>query len=274
MTSANRTVTVPLPPAHLPCVQALVPALSWPDALPDAVLDYTADVAGWLADAGGVAMTSVALSIAPSGAGEMGCVSLDVTGGKIVAVLGPAPPGRGYLVRIKAVTNSPLRFEWVLGLNIVPIQAEYDPPSEPPSYGFGPPTIWQVRALIVPSQDFSTLLNSSVYYFDGGLTGGFTPFPPRPIVPSQNYSTGLNSSVAYFDGELTGPFTPLAPAYRPALKFNDARNAGLFMFRGRPAGPWHPIPPVQYTPSLDFSDLRNASLAYFGGQLTGGFTPL
>jgi hypothetical protein len=273
MASPSRTVIVPLIGAHDACLPVPLPQTSWPDAMPDAVLDYTADVSPWLTDAGGVAIVGATLATAPSGAGEVTYANLSVTNGLISVTLGPAPPARSYLVRIEATTdNAGIVFEWLIGLNIIPVLQDYNV-QPPASYGFGTPLVWPDHVPIVPSEDYSTKLNSSVFYFDGLLTGdAFVPNPPRVIVPSENYSTGLNSSVFYFGGLLQSGFTPDPPPYRPSLRFNDPRNSGLLMFRALPIGPVHPLPP-QYSPSQDFSDLRNSSLAYLGGQLIGGFTP-
>lgn len=127
----------------------------------------------------------------------------------------------------------------------------------------------------VPAQVYIVPLNSSVFYFDGELVGGFTPFSPGAPVPAQIYTEPRNSSVFYFDGELTGGFTPTPSEFQPSLRFNDRRNSGLLMFRGQPSGEFiFPTPPPSTPAAQVFTEPTNSSLEYFDGQLSGAaFTP-
>ena len=125
---------------------SLVPlrALWWPTAEPDDVLDYSLDWSAILADAGDT-IASAAVSVAPSGAGELTASSLAVVGGVMTVWLTGGVPGRAYTVRAEIATVNGRTIERLIGLRINAALATWPFPL-PPSLGFGTPVTWGAGA--------------------------------------------------------------------------------------------------------------------------------
>ena len=118
--------------------------LQWPVARISDFLDYQLDVTAPVVQ-NGDEISSILLSIAPSGSGELTATDLYSEGGLITANLSQGLSGRLYRVRIDVNTLLGRDFSWVVNL---PIDAEHaiysvNPPIDP---GFGPSSQW---ALIV-----------------------------------------------------------------------------------------------------------------------------
>ncbi len=140
--------------------------LRWPMAEPDEVLDYSLDIGVLLAEVQD-SIASVALSISPSGLGELTASSVSVLGTVITAWLRGGVPGRTYTIRIEATTNAmpPRTFERFVNLTIDPTFQTF-PQTAPPSPGYGPPTTWQI-AIPAPALDFTDPFNSGLLIFLG-----------------------------------------------------------------------------------------------------------
>lgn len=109
------------------------PAATWPVKPPDAFLDYTYNA---IADLGTDTLSSVTLSVAPSGAGEIVASQLAFSGSLITAWFAGGVPGRAYIVKIIGTCTTGRIFEWLVGVTVDPVLASY-PLAAPPSAGFG-----------------------------------------------------------------------------------------------------------------------------------------
>ena len=131
--------------------------LQWPVAEVSDFLDYKLDVTAPVIQ-NGDEISSILLSIAPSGSGELSASYLRSDGGVIKANLSQGLPGRLYRVRIDVNTLLGRDFSWVVNL---PIDANYgvysvNPPTDP---GFGPASQWALMVL-QNSQGFWRLENN------------------------------------------------------------------------------------------------------------------
>ena len=115
---------------------ATTPAQTWPMKEPDATLDYSYDGS---ADVGTDTLTGVAVSIAPSGTGELAASSVSRAGSVVTIWLAGGVAGRSYVVKIAGTCASGRLFEWPVGIAVDPVFASY-PLTAPPSAGFGTAT--------------------------------------------------------------------------------------------------------------------------------------
>lgn len=119
--------------------------LQWPVARVADFLDYKLDVTAPVVQ-NGDEISSILLSIAPSGSGELTATDLYSEGGLIKANLSEGLPGRLYRIRIDVNTLLGRDFSWVVNL---PIEADYavysvNPPPDP---GFGQASQWALMVL-------------------------------------------------------------------------------------------------------------------------------
>lgn len=131
--------------------------LQWPMAQVSDFLNYKLDVTAPIVQ-NGDDISSILLSIAPSGAGELSASYLRSDGGVIKANLSQGLAGRLYRVRIDVNTLLGRDFSWVVNL---PIDADHEvysvnPPTDP---GFGPTSQWALMVL-QNSQGFWRLENN------------------------------------------------------------------------------------------------------------------
>jgi hypothetical protein len=143
----------------------VAPALSWPMKEPGAFLDHYYDAANSTSgartlsagnDLGTDTISSVALTISPSGPGELTASTLTVSGGVVAFWLGAGIAGRNYVVTIDAVCTSGRTFGWVAGVVVDPLTATYPLPS-PQSTGPCTALTWS----LAEGLDFSQSSNSS-----------------------------------------------------------------------------------------------------------------
>jgi hypothetical protein len=250
------------------------PAYQWPVTEPDTSRDYALNYSIALQPLD--VPLEASLSVQPSGSGELQATNLRVVGGLLTWHGAGGIAGRNYIVKINIRTALPETLSFLIGLPIDDLLA-IQPLPDPPNSGFGPIIEWMLSPPRVPSQNYTAAENSSVFYFDGMLSGyPFTAFPPQPLVPSQDYTAAENSSVFYYDGELAGyPFAVFpASAIVPSLNFSDARNSGLRVFRGQPSGIFYAPSPSAPVPSQNYTTAANSSVFYYDGELAGfAFAP-
>lgn len=119
--------------------------LRWNTKQPGDVLDYTYDATDDLTDCLTCVadlVQSVAISVRPSGTGELLPLAIAVSGSLIVVRLAGGVPGRNYIVRIAAAGASGQTYEFNIGLLINPLLAAAWPLLPPPSTGYGTATVW------------------------------------------------------------------------------------------------------------------------------------
>jgi hypothetical protein len=105
----------------------------WPEAQLGSALDYSWDTFRDLAPIRD-AIASVAVSIQPSGSGELAVTSVSVDRFLIMLNLSGGVAGRLYFIQITVSTLAGRTFVYVIGLQISPLLAV--PPIEPPASPF------------------------------------------------------------------------------------------------------------------------------------------
>ncbi len=113
------------------------PDVTWPMKEPGSYLDFSYNAAPDLS-LGPDTLTSIAVSIKPSGAGELTAVSASFSGAMITVWLGGGVAGRSYVVKIDGTCASGRVFEWTAGIVCDPVLASY-PLAAPASADFGTP---------------------------------------------------------------------------------------------------------------------------------------
>lgn len=98
--------------------------LRWGVANPGTHREYVLDITAVLADMD-TALASVAVSVSPSGPGELEAVSVEAAGGVITVVLTGGVRGRNYAVQIDAEPSDGDRLEFAIGLLISPDLARF-----------------------------------------------------------------------------------------------------------------------------------------------------
>jgi len=121
--------------------------LWWPAAYPLTNLDYAANICAELM-ASGDAVATVALSLQPSGEGEMQALDLSVTGDLVVVQLAGGQPWREYLAQV-IVTGVSGRV-WPSYVNIICKGggALFGSAPPPPVAGYGTPITWASGATV------------------------------------------------------------------------------------------------------------------------------
>lgn len=162
-----------------------LPATTWPSPQStDAVLAYSWDVSS---DLGSVTVSSVSISAAPSGAGELTISNLSMTGSVVTAFISGGVAGRQYVVKIDVSYGGASVYSKLIGLTVAPILANWDTMPDPPSAGFGTPLVWTGGTITTTaalggvatgltgagsSAATATLLSATVNVASGGVAGG------------------------------------------------------------------------------------------------------
>jgi hypothetical protein len=122
--------------------------LQWPEKQTLDVLDYSCDLSGDLV--AGETITDVAVSVSPSGAGELSVQSVAVQGNVIVVWLTGGVGGRGYLIRLDATTSAGRVFDVLATLPMSRTLTPYPVP-DAVSAGFSTPVTYHVPVLVQAS---------------------------------------------------------------------------------------------------------------------------
>jgi hypothetical protein len=166
----------------------------WPLAPVGTSLDYSLSFAAALADTGD-AIATAALSVAPSGAGELLASDLCVTGSLVTVTLAPSFPGRDYLVMVRVTSNLGRVWDVLPQLTVSRVLGAY-PPADAPTDGFGPAITWPAI--------YSGLKLSGVAVFLTDLTGW--PISTAGLAPGAAWANGT--------------FVNIVPGFVPALTAN------------------------------------------------------
>jgi hypothetical protein len=161
----------------------------WPSPLPGADLDYSFPVGGEL---NGDSVVTIALSLAPSGTGEMQALDLSLTGELIVVQLTGGQPGRLYRAQL-VVTGASGRV-WQFIINILVSKAAEVlwpmPPAPVPGFGtainwisgatvFGPAIAAVATGLVLTGTNqataFPLLAQTNIVAAAPSSTGGILP---------------------------------------------------------------------------------------------------
>jgi hypothetical protein len=110
--------------------------LQWPEKQTLDTLDYACDMTGDLV--AGETITDVAVSVSPSGAGELSVQGVASQGNIIVVWLSGGVGGRGYLVRLDVTTSAGRVFDVLAVVPMSRILMSFPVP-EPSSMGFSTP---------------------------------------------------------------------------------------------------------------------------------------
>ena len=154
MTSAARTLTIPAGGEVF---------LQWQTAETSDALDYDLDATAAIP---GDLISSLAVSVSPSGAGELVAVSASAVLNAVSIQLSDGVSGRLYSVRVDATTELGRSYSWIIYLPVVSPHSTNAPPP-PPVAGFGTSVQW-------------------VY------SGPARPLPAVPTLPTTTYPTDFS----------------------------------------------------------------------------------
>lgn len=128
--SANRLIEITPP---------WTPFLAWPEAEPSDDLDYSLDVSAALDEVNDT-IASVAVSVAPSGSGEMSPHDVSFSGGVITVWLSGGAPTRAYGVQVAVTTAANRRLSYFVSI-FVSADTAVLPVPPPPYPGYGTPVV-------------------------------------------------------------------------------------------------------------------------------------
>jgi hypothetical protein len=125
--------TVVLDPAGLNVLQ-------WPLSQAGELINYFFDISAAINTSAGT-VTSIGVSVQPSGTGELQIRSVTYSGGLISVFVSDGIAGRVYKIRADVILSSGAVFSWVLTLPMG-VDAVINNPPVPPNPGFGAVVYW------------------------------------------------------------------------------------------------------------------------------------
>ena len=138
----------------------------WPSPKSNSNLDYSWDVSADLLPIGD-SIASVALSVKPSGSGELVPVDMTANGYLITGQLSGGVAGRMYIVQIVVNTESGRVFSYLIGVAVNRVLATW-PLVPAPTPGFGTAITWSAGV---------TVFGPSIAAVATGLVGTTSPLP-------------------------------------------------------------------------------------------------